>query len=338
MFLFLTYFGLLTIFKRPPSQQYPPQPNQQYQHQAQSQQYPQQIPNQQFSQKPTNSQYPYPAVPEQWPQAYPPSAQQYPQQAPVQQYPQQAQSSQYSQQGASVPSWQAQQASPSQGYQAPDNSLGTLTSDIANLIDLTKSQFAQNVGDQSILTRLKALLDLQTILRNQRLPPDQIALIRAQVTQLSEAAQPARIPSPSTYSPPPAMATLPSAPVQAPAEKPNISSLFPGLAALLARQSATPQPVPPPQPTRIQSPPTIPQPAKPPASSASVPDPSSLLERLRAAGMLGGSTSTPPLPLGSLTAKVPPGFPPQPFTPPVSRTPLAEIPNDVVLKSSSLKM
>lgn len=198
----------------------------------------------------------------------------------------------------------------------------------------------QNTADISIQTRLKALLDLQTILLNQRLPPDQLAMIKIQVAQLSEAArQPSRIqPSPAPVPPPAPISTA----------APSLNSLLgPGaLAALLARQSqsATPQPPPQPQPMVIKSPPRLP-PAAPP-SATPIPDTNTLLERLRAAGLIQGGTaptSTPALTLGGLSGThVPPGFPPPPpfvNTPPAaSRTPLAEIANDVELKPASLKM
>ncbi|KAK6609401.1 hypothetical protein H4I96_03332 [Botrytis cinerea] len=241
---------------------------------------------------------------------------------------------QYSQQPGSSASWQQSQP---QVYQPPEASVDMLNRDISNLIVSSKAEFAQSPYDSSIQTRLKALLDLQTILQTQRLPPDQIAMIKEQVAQLS------------------------ATPTPQPQPQPTLNSLLGpgGLAALLARQSATPQiptPPPPQAAVAIQSPqPQLALPLQLPfqqASSAPVlasvskpaADPNSLLERLRAAGMLPGiptvsSTLTqPPSALGSAN---PPSFPPSlPFisAPPVSRTPLLEIPNDVVLKPASLKM
>lgn len=221
-----------------------------------------------------------------------------------------------------------------------------MNNDIADLIALSKSDFARNPDDKSIQTRLKALLDLNTILSSQRLPPDQISLIREQVAQLSVAAQqPPRIQESSVPVLPPAPPTV----AQPPAQQPSLSSLLgPGaLAALLARQSqtSTPQPIPQSHPVAtIKSPPRQHVSAVP--SSTPVPDPKSLLEQLRAAGLLKGATtvaSTPPRQFASLAGQVPPGFPPPPpppflNTPPNSRTPLAEIPNDVELKPASLKL
>jgi pre-mRNA cleavage complex 2 protein Pcf11 len=229
-----------------------------------------------------------------------------------------------------------------------ENSLERLNSDIDKLITASKAEWAQNPYDNSIGTRLKALLDLQTILQSQQLPPDQIALIRDQVAQLSEASPLA----PKTQAPPaPIPPPAPVAAAQPPAQQPSLSSILgPGaLAALRARQSTTPQP---PHPTQagpqIRSPqlphaqPSYQQSLATAPASSPVPDPNSLLERLRAAGMLPAvpTPTSAPTPLSSIPGSLPPGFPP-PFvnTPPsASRTPLANIPNDVVLKPASLKM
>lgn len=223
-----------------------------------------------------------------------------------------------------------------------------LNRDVSKLITTSKADFAQNPWDSSIQTRLKALLDLQTILSSQQLPPDQIALIKNQVAQLSEAAQSS---NPKVTPPQPTPPPAPVAAVQPPAQQPSLSSLLgPGaLAALRVRQSSTPQPTPPAQSAApVRSPPPHPQPAfnapsVTPSTPTPVPDTSSLLERLRAAGILQGATptSTPTLPSNGLAGKFTPGFPAAPFinTPPnSSRTPLAEIPNDVVLKPASLKL
>ncbi len=251
---------------------------------------------------------------------------------------------------SATPSWQQQQQS--RGFEAHDNSVDILNSDIANLIAASKVEFAQNPYDNSIQTRLKALLDLQSILQSQKLPPDQIALIKDQVTQLSIAAKPQPPPTPVP-------APAPVAVSQSPAQQPTLASLLGGpgaLAALLARASATSQvPTPPPPqpvlPVRSPQPaystpqyPVIPPPALPPAA---VTDPNSLLEKLRAAGMLpavSAATSTPPALPASLAGNLPPVFPQplpflnQPSTGNIIRPPLNEIPNDVQLKPASLKM
>lgn len=229
-------------------------------------------------------------------------------------------------------------------------SLYTLNRDVANLIDSTKAEYGSN-ADNSLLQKLRALLDLQTVLSKQKLTSDQFDLIRRQVSQLSVPVAPAPIPVPQ----PTPVVVQPS-----PAQQPTLSSLLgPGaLAALLARQSATPQAQTPPLPAKlpVQSPrasyaqPVAAPVQAAPATAVSLPDPSSLLEKLRAAGILPAVTSTPPAPVpapqNALSGTLPPGFPPSlPFigTPPVfgnavPRPVLAEIPNDVVLNSNSLKM
>src|ERR1700722_6036970 len=127
-------------------------------------------------------------------------------------------SPQYAPLQSATSSWQQQLQS--RGFEAPDNSIDTLNSDIANLIASSKVEFAQNPYDGSIQTRLKALLDLQSILQSQKLPPDQIALIKDQVAQLSIAAKP---------QPPPTPVVAPPAPVtvsQPPAQQPTLASLL----------------------------------------------------------------------------------------------------------------
>jgi pre-mRNA cleavage complex 2 protein Pcf11 len=255
------------------------------------------------------------------------------QRPPSQQYPPQV--------AAGPSSWQQP---PSQGYQVAENSIARLNSDIDKLITTSKAEWAQNPYDNSIGTRLKALLDLQTILQSQQLPPDQIALIKDQVDQLSIASQSAH----KTLLPPaPVHPPAPVAAAQPPAQQPSLSSILgPGALAALARVSATRQPTPPmlggaqirsPQPAYAQPP--YQQPPTIAPTSTPAPEASSLLERLRAAGMLP-AISTPtsaPTPLSSLP--IPPGFPPSFLnTPPsASRTPLANLTNDVVLKPASLK-
>ena len=248
----------------------------------------------------------------------------------------------YPQQPAVAASWQPS----AQGYGTPDNSVDILSKGISDLIITSKADFAQNPWDSSIQTRLKALLDLQTIISSQRLPPDQIALIKDQVAQLSEAAHS------SAHKVAPPQPTPPPAPVAAappPAQQPSLSTLLgpAAFAALLARQSATPQPTLPQSNTAVGPLPPSVQPsysAAPSATSSTstaLPEAGSLLERLRAAGILQGTTpaTSTPNPPNGLANILPPGFPP-PFinTPPTSRTPLADIPNDVVLKPASLKL
>lgn len=183
------------------------------------------------------------------------------------------------------------------------------------------------------------------------LPPEQIALIKVQVAQLAEASElPSRLQTPPAQVPPPAPVAAALLPTQ---QQPSLSSLLgPGaLAALLERQSTTPQPAPPTQsvaPARsphlshVQPSYTNLTSAAP--SSTHIPDPNSLLEKLRAAGMLPAVPSTtsapPPLNAPPAVGSLPPGILPPFTTTPLSatRTPQPDNSNDIVLKPTSLKM
>ncbi|KUJ08459.1 uncharacterized protein LY89DRAFT_788839 [Mollisia scopiformis] len=329
---------------RPPTQSAQPAPG--YTANYTPQQYPASMNVQQYS----SQQAPAPQPP--YTTQLPPNGQQYPSQQngyqphglpprpPNQQYPQALpNSSSWQQQRYPTPpqpSYQSQVQAV--GYTAPASSLAALNSDIENLINETKAEWSRNPHEVNFQPKIKALLDLQTVLRSQTLPPDQISLIQNQVDQLKQAPQSAPIMQA-------APAPLPPTPVVAPppVQQPTLSSLLgPGaLAALLARQSATPQPSSA-VPATIRSPPqNNSHPFQPPSSVAPattpVPDPASLLGRLRAAGMLPGlAASTAPTPLNSSTSVAPPPFLNTP--PSAARTPLATIPNDVILKPASLKI
>ena len=251
-------------------------------------------------------------------------------------------SRQYSHSLTVAPSWQP----PAQGYDASESIVDILKNDISDLIASSKAHFANNPWNSSIQTRLKALLDLQTILSSQQLPPDQITLIKNQVAQLYEAAHsstPHVAPLISTS--PPATAVV----AQLPGQQPSLSSLLgPGaLAALLARQSATPQPPIPQSSAPVRSPSAAQRvfnvPVTVPSNSTPLPDPNSLLEKLRAAGLLHGGTpamSTPTLPLNASAGDSLQGFA-SPFintTPSAAKMQLGDVPDDLVLKASSLKL
>src|SRR2546430_1518571 len=251
------------------------------------------------------------------------------------------------------------------GYTQSQGTIDTLNKDIENLVQGAKSEFAQSPWDNSIQQRLKALLDLQSILQSQQLPPDQIKLIKDQVAQLSLVSKPVpepNLPQPTPTPTPPVIAPQVSQPQPPPATP--LSSLFPSnaLAALLA-SVVTPQPssTPPQQaiPAAVLPPPQSniattygqPQPAPTPAP---VPDSGTLFASLRAMGMLPPVSSTaatptvipPPIPPStSLPFSFPPPYPRPSFlgTPPVNpaslaRPPLAEITNDVDMTSASIKM
>ena len=243
---------------------------------------------------------------------------------PVADHSQQQQPAQYQPPPAATQPWQPQPAQ-SRGYGVLDDNIDTLNSDIARLITAAKSEFAQNPYDGSIQTRLKALLDLQSILGSQKLPPDQIALIKDQVKALSAASKP-QAPPPQ---PAPAPVQPPVAVSQPPAQQPSLASLLGGqnaLAALLARSTSTPHATPPPPPANVQpahSQQSYSLPAYPPAQGptarppSAMPNPMSLLDQLRAAGLLPSEpapTGTPPI--RQMPQIPPPGAFPGIFPPP----------------------
>lgn len=159
---------------------------------------------------------------------------------------------------------------------------------------MEKAEFAQDPLDTSKQTRLKALLDLQTIIQSQDMPQDQLMIIRDRVAELAvkirpqppAAARPAALTGPGTAYPgvpyttstPPVVSQQPTPVPLAAAVLPpaaagragvSIDSIFGqgALATLLSgatRQSATPQqqtPTPQPNP---------PLPALGPAAAAAI--------------------------------------------------------------------
>ncbi|KAK8133948.1 mRNA cleavage factor complex component Pcf11 [Apiospora sp. TS-2023a] len=230
------------------------------------------------------------------------------------------------------------------GMPQPGISVDALNNDIQQLIAASRAEFARNPHDPSIQTRLKALLDLQSILQTQNLPQDQLVLIKNRIAELAVTirATPAQTPTPVPIAPAVAVAPPPSAPPAAP--KVSLDSLLgPGaLAALLARSSATPQvptPQPPPATMAIRSPPPqrvdLPKPAAPAPSDAL-----SLMDMLRKAGMI------PPPPTGPASGSTPapnfmPSTPSLPFPlprPAVTGPPTVEnMTLDISFTPSSLK-
>ena len=228
------------------------------------------------------------------------------------------------------------------------SNLSSLHRDIENLITAARNEFAAVPWDPSIQQRLKALLDLQSIVMNQQIPPDQIQRIQIQVAQLSNsqklpAPTPALPPAPTA---PPAPAPVPN--LAAPPQQPNLQALLSsnalaGLLASAAKAQQAPATPPvhqvplPPNPL----PPSQPHIAPPPVSAVGE---NSLIASLRAAGML------PPDPNAAVngavnSASAPFVYPPPPAslqTPPLAPANLpftvAKHRNDVLLTSASLKM
>ncbi|KAF3940679.1 hypothetical protein ABW19_dt0200392 [Dactylella cylindrospora] len=154
-----------------------------------------------------------------------------------------------------------------------------LLTDIVPLINTTQARFAENPWDGEVQKRLKALLDLQTILRTQQLPTDQLSQIR---DQLSKIAISVHIPpAPVVSQGPPLQPVIPPAPV---VPVPQMNSTT-NLAALLSNFA---KPPPQPLPKHVPGFPIIPQNSVPPQNPAN-----DLFASLLSAGLLKPGVATP---------------------------------------------
>lgn len=146
---------------------------------------------------------------------------------------------------------------PGYGQPPPTIDLEGLKGDLATLITATKATFALNPADVAVQTKLKALLDLETVLRTQTLPPQQLETIRNQIHALS---------------PPPPLPPIPTLP---PAPTPSFTTPV-NLAQLLSNLSPPPQhPISVPAPPMLPPTPIIPQ-LGPAISLTPVPQPAPL--------------------------------------------------------------
>ncbi|KAM0469822.1 hypothetical protein ACHAPX_010269 [Trichoderma viride] len=201
-------------------------------------------------------------------------------------------------------------------------SVETLSSDIQALIVAMRAEFSQNPHDSGAQSRLKALLDLQSVVQHSNLPPDQLELIKNKVTELAAVTIRATLghssanstPIPAPVAPPPmALPMHPSSTSVTPSPVPaaqsaalvTLDSLLGrgAMAALLGMQSGNSQhnnstPTPPFAGVPVRSsqmnhnePPKAAA-AAPPMAAAPTSGASSLLDQLRAAGMLPPSTPT----------------------------------------------
>ncbi|CEJ54707.1 hypothetical protein PMG11_01003 [Penicillium brasilianum] len=184
---------------------------------------------------------------------------------------------------------------PPQGH-SPGSELDALNRDLEACILSARSDFAAAPFDPTSQQRLKALLDLQTIMRNQQLTPDQLRLVRDQLSAFRPA-QTVQTPTPSA--PPPAATAAPvppPAPVPTPPSQPASQPLqnllnSRTLAELIKNTAIRQQPTPPPVISNIM--PTIPQ--MPQMSSASnTPQPENpLITALRSRGILPPASAPP---------------------------------------------
>jgi pre-mRNA cleavage complex 2 protein Pcf11 len=77
-------------------------------------------------------------------------------------------------------------------YNAPSQSpdVNSLHQDTDYLIEQTKADWARSPYDDSIRVRLKALVDLQSLLKSQQLPPEQLQAVRTQLSMLQVSTRP----------------------------------------------------------------------------------------------------------------------------------------------------
>ncbi|KAI1428796.1 hypothetical protein F5Y12DRAFT_799890 [Xylaria sp. FL1777] len=229
------------------------------------------------------------------------------------------------------------------GLAQPGISIDALNDDIQRLTTAFKAQLSQAPHDLIIQTKLKALVDLQTILQTQNLPQEQLVLVKNQIADLAvnmrappaQTSTPVSLPNPVAVAPPP---------VAVP--KVSLDSLFGSgaLAAIMARNSSTsqaPTPQPPAAPVPIRSPP--PQKVEPQKAAPVPADPLALMNMLRQAGMLppaASATSTTPVPSTTPSTTLPFPLPLPRVAKGTQPTPPGTIENltdDIVLKASSLK-
>lgn len=185
----------------------------------------------------------------------------------------------------------------------PGPSAEKIKADVERLIASAKLDFANSPYDAERQKRLKTFLDLQVLLNSQQLPPSHLQLVEQQLAQLgaavtqpsaSASVPPANTPGPLRplpFSVPPPSMSMPQIQSQIPTPVqqsstpvPTMSSgVPPSLADMLRgiNRSATPQQAQPPPP---------PIPTAPPVAPAATPiNTLSLLDTLRAQGLLGGS-------------------------------------------------
>ncbi|KAL8778752.1 MAG: hypothetical protein Q9213_007265 [Squamulea squamosa] len=273
---------------------------------------------------------------------------------------------------AAQPDWRYTATPPrNNGYYPPANALGysqpngvtqdlsALHRDIENLISTTKLEFAARHWDTGLQTKLKALLDLQSIMRNQQLPPNQIQAIRDQVSQLAQTQSPA---TPTPAQPPlslplpvpvptPTVSTYPVSSLPTSQPPADVQSMLDSnvLAEILASAARAKQQTP--VPSAASSVPssgnTLAAAPLPPPNRVATPssNATSLLANLKALGMLMPDTSTPngTMPTAQPASQFPQSYQnnlnaPSMHSSNLARPPLQDVMNDVELTNASLKI
>ncbi|KAL8978050.1 MAG: hypothetical protein Q9205_006274 [Flavoplaca limonia] len=311
-----------------------------------------------YTAAPPQSEWRNTATPPQSNGYYPPAnAQAYPQPNGLPQRPPYPSNNQFPPQQPTPPNFQPPYQPPTPitySYQAPPiQDLNALHRDIDNLISTTKLEFATRHWDTGLQTKLKALLDLQSIMRNQQLPPSQIQAIRDQVSQLAQmqppsTPNPAQPPNPMLLpnpAPTPTASAFPAPPLSTNQPQNDIQRLLDAnaLAEILASAARAKQSTPVPSAASSVHPPTNPPPPDRSATPSS--NTTSLLDNLKALGMLMPDASTPngalqaPHPLSQLPLSHQNySNTPSMHSSHLARPPLQEIRNDVELNNASLKI
>nr|KMM63937.1 hypothetical protein CPAG_00289 [Coccidioides posadasii RMSCC 3488] len=174
--------------------------------------------------------------------------------------------------------------------------LASLHRDIDNLILSARSDFANKPLDTAVQQRLKALLDLQSILQQQKLPQEQLKLIRDQVSKLSASAPAAPITPAALPLPPITTSAVPTPPLLAThTPQPNIQALLhPNTLAELIKATANPQSrTPPPPQAQVFSQQTLVSTSSTPTTATPALSENPLIASLRARGLLPPAPGAP---------------------------------------------
>ncbi|KAI2696613.1 hypothetical protein CBS147332_8965 [Penicillium roqueforti] len=174
-----------------------------------------------------------------------------------------------------------------------DIDLSYLNRDVDALIASAKIDFANSPFNPVSQQRLKALVDLQAILQKQQLAPDQLKLVRDQVSALAATRPPSVGPNAATnggpaVSVPPQIPTPPAQPVSQPLQQLlNHNTLAELIKATASRQQSTP---PPQMPAALPHMPQYHQSGPPPPAPENP-----LIAALRARGLLPSGPTPPSL-------------------------------------------
>lgn len=205
----------------------------------------------------------------------------------------------------------------------PGISIDSLINEIEQLVVAARAELGRSPYDTSIQTELKALLDLQTVLktRGAMLSQEQLVPVKTQVANLAvkyraSNAHQTVTPTPPIHGPPfhapiqhPPQQIAPVAPAPPASAPPAAGSVSldallgkGALAALLSRRSATPQastPQPQPQPAAAVAALRSPTPQRAQPQKPATPDPMALLGALRGVGLIPPTPQPGGTPVGN---------------------------------------